>query len=325
VSGLEELGPRAWDGLVDRLGLDVYLRSAYVDSALSIESGEPAYLHLEVAGGHGVFAAVVRGGLDVTTPYGYGGPVFCGAVPPVAAFWDAYEGWCAGRGLVASFFRFHPLQRNDRQAPPSVRLECPGRTVAWPLQGDLLAGLHPTHRNKVRKAQRAGASVQIHEAPADLDGFADLYEWTMIRLEAAGSYRFPASYWERLTELGGSLLLAEARANGDVAASALLFVGPHWLHYHLSATSDIGRRSGASNLLLYEAARWGQERGLDTFHLGGGVGGREDGLFAFKEHFAPGQLAEAWFGKAVHDVPRYLELSGLSELSYEGYFPAYRR
>jgi hypothetical protein len=325
VNRLEELGPRAWDDLVDRLGLDVYLRSAYVDSTLLIEPGEPAYLHLPTEGGDGVFAAVIRGGLDVMTPYGYGGPVFCGALPPVAAFWDAYEDWCADRGLVASFFRFHPLERNHRQAPPSVRLECPGRTVAWPLRGDLLAGLHPTHRNKVRKAQRAGANVQIHEAPADLGGFADLYQLTMARLEAADAYRFPASYWDCLTELGSNLVLAEARADGEVAASALLFVGPRWLHYHLSATSDTGRRSGASNLLLHEAAHWGQERGLDTFHLGGGVGGREDGLFAFKEHFAPGHLAEAWFGKAIHDVPRYLELSGHSEVSYEGYFPAFRR
>jgi hypothetical protein len=32
-----------------------------------------------------------------------------------------------------------------------------------------------------------------------------------------------------------------------------------------------------------------------------------------------------YVGKAVHDVERYLALSGTSSLSFAGYFPAYRR
>jgi len=35
--------------------------------------------------------------------------------------------------------------------------------------------------------------------------------------------------------------------------------------------------------LLYEAACWGIENGYKTFHLGGGLGSREDSLYQFKK------------------------------------------
>lgn len=330
---LAELGPEEWDGLLADLGGDVYLRCGYVAAARLLEQGDLAFLHLHSGGGDVLFACIVRPGptpdlADVTTPYGYGGPVAAGPNAPAARFWELYEDWCRERAIVTSFLRFHPLYANQRYAGPNVRCERLGSTVSWPLagSGDLVAGLHPTHRNKVRKAERAGAEVVVREAPTELEEFVALYEQTMSRLQAHGYYRFQPDYWHMLcTRLRDRLVVVEAWLDGVLAASALCLVGPRWLHYHLSATSEEGRRVGAANLVLLAAAHWGRERGLEQFHLGGGLGGQEDSLFAFKEHFAPGSRLDMYVGKAVHDVPRYLELSGASTLSLEGYFPAYRQ
>jgi len=323
-----------WDALLDDLGCgDVYLTQGYLSCARLLDPGEPLLLHLAGKRGDVVLAVLLRetpgGRLDVTSPYGYGGPIALGSDPPVAGFYARYEEWCRAHGVVSTFLRFHPLFENAAQVSETVRVERLGRTVSWRLDGDedLLAGMHPTHRNKVRKALRVGAQFELVEGPADLGGFADLYRSTMARVDAVSYYRFPEAYWASLcNDLGQRLIRAEVRLDGELVAAALFLSGERWLHYHLAANSDTGRSSGASNLLLLEAARYGREHGFELLHLGAGVGGREDSLFAFKTHFSPGHgLRELCIGKAVHDRNRYLALVGERELSYEGFFPAYRR
>ena len=40
-------------------------------------------------------------------------------------------------------------------------------------------------------------------------------------------------------------------------------------------------------ILLDDIREWATQRGLQTFHLGGGLGGREDSLFEFERRFSP--------------------------------------
>jgi serine/alanine adding enzyme len=311
-----EVDPGDWNALLARLALDdVYLRREYVESACRLEAGEPLFLHAEDT----VFPCIrreFRGRRDVTTPYGYGGPVAAGG--DAGAFYAGYEHWCREGGVVSTFVRFHPLYANQRYA--RIHLEPLGATIAWRLQGDeLFERLHPHHRRVIRKAQRAEADVRVVERPR-LDAFVALYERTMSRLDADAFYLFTAEYWESLAAL--PCLLVEARLDGDLAAAVLCFEAKPWLHYHLGASSDEGRRRGASHLVLYQAASWGRERGYELLHLGGGVGGRDDSLYEFKRRFDPGGEREFAVGKAIHDESAYRELAG--SIGLDGFFPAYR-
>jgi serine/alanine adding enzyme len=334
TAALVEVAPEHWDPLLDRIGCaDAYLLRGYVESACLLERGRPLLLHLSDAGGDVVFPLILReidgepAGLDAITPYGYGGPVAVGPEPPVAHFYDLYERWCRSASVVSTFIRFHPLFANQRQVPTGVHVERLADTIAWPLDPDLdlFASLHPKHRNKVRKARAAGLEVAVREAPPSLSQFETLYEATMSRLEADDFYFFPPDYWQALAErLRERIVLVEARFGDELAAAALCFATPPWLHYHVSGTSERGREAAAANLVLFEAACWGQSQGLEQFHLGGGAGGREDTLFHFKQRFFPTGRREASVGKLVHDVETYLVLSGLPELRLDGYFPAYR-
>lgn len=325
-----EVDPGDWDELLAALDCaDAYLLREYVDGAILLEAGRPTFLHLEGPGGHVLFACLVReipaGGLDVTTPYGYGGPVAVGDRAPVERFYELYERWCSERGIVTSFVRFHPLFANHRQAPPAFHVELLAPTIGWRLEGgrDLLAGMHSKHRNVVRKAAAYGVTVATVAGPRDLAPFVELYEQTMRRQGAAPFYFFPPAYWERLSRLGERLVVFDAVLEGELVASALCLATRPWLHYHLSATTDRARTTGATNLVLLEAASWAQARGFTCFHLGGGLGSREDSLYAFKRRFDPGGEREFAVGKAVHDVERYAALAG--DARPDGFFPAYRR
>jgi hypothetical protein len=300
---VREVEPREWDALE----LDAYYRRPYVEAAALLDPGRPFLLEHDGA----LFAGIERDDpRDVVTPYGYGGPTADG-------FWDAYEQWARERGVVTTFVRFHPLLGNQRGAPVHVEQLAP--TVAWRLdpERDLRAGLHFKHRNKVTKAENAGATVEQHDG---LGGFVPLYEDTMRRLDADPFYRFEPAYWERLAEL--PLARFDAELDGEVVASALCLATPPYLHYHLSGTTDAGRSTGASTLVLLAAAQWAQAEGYERFHLGGGLGGRQDSLHHFKARFDPGGLVDAAVGKAIHDEERYRELGGDG---FDGFFPAYRR
>ncbi len=278
-----------------------------------LDPGEPVLLEDDGV----VMACIVReipGSdlYDVTTPYGYGGPVGDGD------FHEAYECWCGERNIVSTFIRYHPLFENYRGAPHATYAS---PTVGWKLDGDLLAGMHGKHRNVVRKAQKADVTV---EPGNGVEGFSSIYKETMERQQAASYYFFPDEYWARLDELGDGLVRFDALSEGEIVASALCMRGDRWLHYHLGATADSARDLGASNLLLYEAAQWGQAQGLEEFHLGGGAGAKEDSLYAFKQRFSPEGRREFWVGKLVHDEGTYRRLSGDAEIDLSGFFPAYR-
>ncbi len=327
MTALREVEAEGWDPLLDRLGLaDAYLLRGYLEAAAVLDPGRPVLLHLE--DGDVVFPCLVRevpgaeGRFDVTTPYGYGGPVASGEEPP--AFADAYEAWARDQGAVTTFIRFHPLYENWRYGAPGAELVRLANTATWPLDpgADLYEGMHAKHRADCRKAEKAGIEVTVEEG-ASLDGFVTLYEATMRERDAGGFYLFPPEYWTALAEgFGNRLVRVDARLDGELIASTLILATSPWLHYHLAAMDDTGAKLGASKVLLLEAARWGQERGFAELHLGSGVGGSEDSLWKFKQRFSDHPGREFWIGKVVHDEAAYRELS--DGAGTDGYFPAYR-
>jgi serine/alanine adding enzyme len=332
VTGLAEIQPAEWDELLAGLGCaDAYFLRGYIESGRVLEGGEPIFLRLSEAGGEVVFTGLVREHGDVRdliTPYGYGAPVGVGLQPPVERFYELYDAWCKEHRIVTSFVRFHPLLGNHRQAPddPLVRVEVLGTTVGWrlDLHDDLMEGLHPKHRNKVRKARRAGVEVTAQAAPTDLGDFVELHEETMRRQEASDFYFFSNEYWTSLQALGERLVRFDARLDGELVASALCLATKPWLHYHLSATDDRARETAAANLVVFEAGAWAKERGFTRFHLGAGVGWSTGSLFEFKQRFDPDGLCEGAIGKFVHDPDRYAALGG-DPGDLTGFFPAYRR
>ena len=100
------------------------------------------------------------------------------------------------------------------------------------------------------------------------------------------------------------------------------------LHYHLSASLNEFKNLAPSNLLLWEVAKWGCKNGYKTFHLGGGLGCQEDGLYKFKKSFNKSGDIKFAVGKKIFDTNIYWKLVSISgkktALQLEGFFPKYR-
>ena len=327
------VGAAAWDDLLDRIGItDAYLRYGWSAASAVIEEGEPVLLHYGDAGGDVVMPLLVRPVpehaqlRDAITPYGYGGPIAVGDAPPIEAFHAAARAWMLDQRIVSLFVRFHPLMENHHLALPGTDVGALAGSVGWRLDQarDLELDMHQRHRRIVRKARREGVEVAVVPASESLDAFRALYEETMRRQEAARFYFFPDAYWEALQQhFADQLMIVQATYEGECAAALLLVATHPYVHYHLGASSDTGRRIGASNLCFLTAAQWGQSQGYEVLHLGGGVGGGADSLFEFKSRFDPEfGVRDAYIGKLVVDPEAYASLAGT--VSTQGFFPAYR-
>ncbi len=271
-------------------------------------------------------------GEDLTSPYGYPGPlantVDAGFVQ--RASW-AFAEAMAARGRVAGFFRLHPLLGVEDSTLPGSVVER-GETVYVDLRRDedrlwreTASGL----RRDIRRSERAGIRASFEPPRPHLDAFMGMYDATMRLVGASPAYFFPGRYYEALVDvLEDELWMAVARDSHDeiIAASLFAHAGPV-VQYHLSGSSEAGRRVDASKYLMHAARDWARRRGATSLHYGGGVGGAKDGLFAMKARFAATRATfRTW--QPIFDATRYQALVDLRSAnggrSDPAFFPAYR-
>lgn len=226
------------------------------------------------------------GFLDIQSPYGYGGPI--SSVDDQVFFsraWHNYLNWCKDNNVLVEFIRFHPLICNWQYFMGNVFDD--RQTVWLDLNtGDLLASYSVRARTAVRKALKNGLQVSWGKSDGCIKKFIDLYTDAMKVLEADQFYMFPDRYfyellaWERVH-------LAVCTFEQEIVAAALFIVEDDFIEYHLSASSSLGKKLSATNLLLHEAALMGQTLGCKALHLGGGTDDKTDNpLFFFKAGFS---------------------------------------
>ncbi len=245
--------------------------------------------------------------IDVQSPYGYGGPI---ASTMDAGFlteaWRAYGAWCAEHRVLAEFVRFHPLLENWRFFDGDVVQD---RETVWIdlAVPDVLESYEVRVRTAVRKAQKSGLRVEWWDAPRMPGSFPALYHAAMQALQASDFYHFPDGYFERLAAMPG-LRYAVCLFEGEPVAAALFLVGPRIMEYHLSASDARGKKLGATNLILHEAAQLGRAEGCAQLHLGGGTNADpSNSLLFFKSGFSS-RRAHFRIGRRVHDAAGYSRL-----------------
>jgi hypothetical protein len=286
---------------------------------------------------------------DITSIYGYAGPVACGCEHDgvfLHSAWNAVlETWCS-QNVVSAFTRFHPVLGNHRWLP-SLRNDtagfefaddtyAEGKTVAI----DLLrseSGTWLGYKRQLRQALRRLLSldmVTIFDSEwRYLDDFVRLYYSTMKRNNAASSYLFPGQYLRQLKDaLGSHGSLVVVRHKDQTVAAALLIEYTGLVNVYLLATDDRFVQLSPSKLLIHEAQVWARGRGNSLLHLGGGRGSRtDDSLFRFKALFSDGFYpfyTGRWIlNQETYDilsVDRQKQAERLGFTKTESYFPAYR-
>jgi CelD/BcsL family acetyltransferase involved in cellulose biosynthesis len=270
---------------------------------------------------------------DIQTPYGYGGPLVdrpTGAERVVDSFRSEFERWCADNHIVSEFVRFHPLL--DTHLGLEKHLEVVRHnTTVWCRTdctvGERLQNLSGSTRRGVRKAKKAGLTVQSESSDEAYARFAELYRQTMERRDATPYYRFADDYFRDFRELLGTRQeLLTVRHEGKIIAAALFMRSPQFLHYHLGASDAEYLPLRPNNLLFFEAMQWGCSCGGAAMHLGGGYQ-PDDELFRFKAGFSP-LRASFHIGHKVHLEEECERATAARRaagpLTDEAFFPPYR-
>ncbi len=169
-----------------------------------------------------------------------------------------------------------------------------------PTEEELLKSFHPKTRYNIKVAQKHHVTVVEKNTPEAFATYLALLDETTKRQKFyAHSHEFHKTQWEILShsakapfnELTSHLLLANY--NNKTLVAWILFVFHDTLYYPYGASSSEHRETMASNLMMWEAIRFGKRLGLKYFDMWGSLGTDPDphdnwyGFHRFKQGYRP--------------------------------------
>lgn len=337
-----------WNNIINKFEKkDIYYTPNYVKAFELHGDGKAKLIHYTSAEGEAVNVVMLRdiaesdnfvGKLqkdtyfDLSTPYGYGGWLLSNdfSEKNINSLNKEYTDYCKDNNIISEFVRFHPIFNNKEFMKNVYNVVEMGNTVYIDLKSSEIIWKNITskNRNMIRKALKSGVKIYFGLSDSILNDFIKIYKETMDRDNANSYYYFGENFYKSmLTDLKNNCICFYAKYRDEIIASSLFLLKDKKMHYHLSGSKTEYMRLAPSNLLLYEAAKWGSENGYKTLHLGGGVGSGEDGLYKFKKSFNRNNPTKFAIGKKVFITDQYQYLIEKSHLESvcSGYFPAYRR
>lgn len=333
-----------WDSIVCSFrDYDVYWLSGYVKAFQIHGDGEPLLFYAETDGGRGINVVMKRDiakdprfagkipeecYFDFATPYGYGGWLIEGESRD--SIFNAYGKWCQKNGVVSEFVRFHPVLNNGslcRRAFYDAQFL--GNTVVVQLDSEenIWERFSSKNRGHIRKAIKEGVTVRKEWDEAAFDAFRSIYETTMDNDEASPYYYFQPSFFDSIRQdLDGHYMIFMAYLGETPIATSIMLFANGFLNYHLSGQLFPYRKYAGTNLILYEAAKWGCENDCHWLHLGGGLGAQDGPLYAFKKSFnVKGEDKKFYIGKKIFCPEAYeMLVSQRRDLPDSPFFPRYR-
>lgn len=134
---------------------------------------------------------------------------------------------------------------------------------------ELLANMHKKHRYNIRVAEKKGVQVRFARTEKDFNIFMELMKETA---ERQNFLIHPKSYYKTVWELFAPRQMAEiliAEYQGKPLAAWMLFINDATLYYPYGGSSDEYRNLFASNLIGWEAIKYGKRRDCKTFDMWG--------------------------------------------------------
>lgn len=272
---------------------------------------------------------------DITTPYGYGGPLIISLDKEtnreelIEEFKKAFEKYCIENNIVSEFIRFHPIEKNYIGMEKYMDIEYVRDTVYIDIHDEhkVWSNMVSECRTATRKAIKNNIKI---EQTKELKEFKNLYIETMKKNNATEYYFFSDEFFYNTMEyLKGNITIFNAKYKDKVISSVMAINYGEYIHYHLSGSDVEYSNYRPVNLLIYEMCLWGNKLGAKYLHLGGGYTGNDDNLFRFKKTFSKDGRGKFYIGKKVHLKEVYNSLVQKRKIDNNGainqlYFPLYR-
>lgn len=271
---------------------------------------------------------------DITSPYGYGGPM---AAPEAGeCVWEnfcrCFAEYCKKSDIITEFIRFHPVLENHRQLQNHIQVEKVSSVVCVNLnksEEEIWSGYERNNRKNIKKAYREGLEVILEETPTHFTDFISIYHHTLLRNQASEFYFFNDKFFESIHKgLKENFLYVYTLKDGRIISTELLLYNKTYIHSFLGGTLEQYYEFRPNNILKHEVIKWAKRKGIRYFLLGGGY--REgDGIFRYKRSFACEGVLDFYVGKKVHNHEAMSMLDNImatkNPRESASFFPGYRR
>jgi hypothetical protein len=347
MSGISLIKEDEWDQILNGFpkdGSDIYFSPEYSLLNSPLEDGAPKCIKFENSEGIAIYPYLERNiplvltdgkeMKDVTTPYGYGGPISTIYSPSfVESFNKALDEYFLDMGYVSEFIRFHPVLENHKLR--SCEVIYVHDTYGVDFGGkDFTKSLtfwKDSLKRGVKKAEKLNLRFEMNILDErELDDFIKIYTRTMERKKALSFYFFNDQYWDLLLELSkrNMVFIASVFFEEEKIASAIfLSWNGFYLHYHLGGSKSEYLNMRPVNYLFWNVEKWAATNNFHLLHFGGGVE-RGDGLERFKSSIS-NKAFKFYVGRKLFRAEIYSKLNAnANSLSKEkfnkNFFPAYR-
>ena len=272
---------------------------------------------------------------DLTSVYGYGGPISNLKIDELSqdiieSFERNFLAFLKENNFVSVFLRLNPFSIQNNLFNDLGGVFPNGRTVAIDLS------LKPEDRKRkyrenvkacIKKCVQKGYYVKEVKSKKGLTQFLDIYWDTMYRKSASEFYFFNEEYISGLIaskEFDTKIYMVY---DNDIPICATLIICyQEVIHAHLIGTSSEYLKDSPAKFMVDVVCDLEKERGMKYYHLGGGIGFKEDSLFEWKKGFS-NLLLDYYSWRFIPEESLYLKMvknQGIDPATSVDFFPLYR-
>ncbi|NCW13266.1 MAG: GNAT family N-acetyltransferase [Chitinophagia bacterium] len=261
--------------------------------------------------------------IDATSVYGYNGVLTSAAISSI----DFIEGIKKIKDALVkrhcvSFFNRESNFTAHRLAE-SVET---GKVLAVDLtqsSAEYEKSLAEGHRQEIKALQKLDFKVSKSKDFQTIKDFHDVYYHTMLRRGAKTNYFFSINYFDSILKIHSTLPdLRTVYCDGKMVAGAIFVTEGDHMYYMFSGSIIGASPFPAMKLILDEVIRENLQKDKKLLHLGGGLGGKQDTLYQFKNGF--GKVILPFYTTQWILIPEIYEKLSTHISSQESFFPKYR-
>jgi len=138
--------------------------------------------------------------VDITSPYGYGGPFAWGATCKLetgTAFWREFDAWATESHVVSEVVKLSLFPETQIPYIGDTRVVSDNVVRSLAISADeMWREFEPKVRKNVNRARTSGVTIQFDDRGERQDEFLRIYTGTMDRRNARRTYYFPPDYFE---------------------------------------------------------------------------------------------------------------------------------
>lgn len=247
---------------------------------------------------------------DIQGAYGYNGVVASTNDSQfIDKFYQAFAEYCQNENIVAEFTRFHPLINNKSFSEKHLQVVYDRKTVFINLNDNyenIFKNFQTTTRKQIKRAiNRYQIEVKVYENDVNqLNLFTEIYHETMNRVQSVPYLYFNTAYFKSLIESTKNVCFV-AYYESKPIASILAFFNQIYIHGHLGGALTDYLSMSPYSLIYSEMIKYGQRKGCNYFHVGGGTTSKnDDPLLQYKLNFS-NTTSDFYIGKKIYNDEVY--------------------